>query len=101
MFLINLEKIPNQVFTIQLENTSYRVSLRTIQSLTYMSVWADGELLFQDQLCVPNSFVNPYNYVSRGGKFYFKCMDEEYPVWSSFGDAQKLFYLTTEEVANA
>lgn len=98
MFLINLEKIPNQMFSIQLEGISYRVSLRTIHGLTYMSVWADGEVLFQDQLCVPNSLVNPYNYVSRGGKFYFKCLDDEYPVWSKFGDTQTLFYLTSEEV---
>lgn len=98
MFLINLEKIPNQMFSLQLEGASYRVSLRTIQGLTYMSVWADGDVLFQDQLCVPNSFVNPYNYVSRGGKFYFKCLDEEYPVWNKFGDTQKLVFLTAEEV---
>ena len=78
MYLIELSQIPNQTFTIMLDNVNYKIALRTIQDMTYMSVWANGEILFYNQLCVPNAFVNPYNYVSQGGKFYFRCLDSEY-----------------------
>lgn len=101
MYLIDLDKIPNQTFNITLENTNYRVALRSIQGLTYMSVWADGEILFYNQLCVPNAFVNPFNYVSKKGKFYFKSPTGDYPYYTDFGVTQSLYYLTKEEVNNA
>lgn len=40
MYRIPVERIPNQIFTITIDNVIYRVALRTIQELTYMSLWA-------------------------------------------------------------
>lgn len=101
MYLISLSPIANQTFTVTIENINYRVALRTIQGLTYMSVWADGDELFQSQLCAPNAFVNPYNYVSVSGKFYFRCSDGQYPYFKNFGNTVELYYYTAEEIANA
>lgn len=98
MYLIDLSVIPNQIFTIMLDNVNYRVQLRTIQGLTYMSVWANGDILFHNQLCMPNAFVNPYNYVGMGGKFYFKCLDDNYPYYKNFGNTVELRFYTAEEV---
>ena len=98
MYLIELNQIPNQTFTIMIENVNYRIELRTIQNSTYMSAWANGELLFYNQLCTPNAFVNPYNYVSDGGKFFFKCLDNEYPTYKSFGKNQALYFYAKDEV---
>ena len=98
MVKIELDKIPNQMFNVLLENTMYKVQLRTIQGLTYMSVWANEEPLFHGQLCSPNIFVNPYNYVGIGGKFMFKCIDDEYPNYKNYGNAQELLFYTAEEV---
>ena len=101
MYLIELDKIPNQTFTVMLDNTNYRVALRTIQGLTYISVWANGDLLFYNQLCTPNAYVNPFNYVSINGKFYFKCTTGDYPYFKNFGLSQNLYFLTKEEADNA
>lgn len=98
MVKIDVEKIPNQMFNVLLDNTLYRVQLRTIQGLTYMSAWANDELLFYSQLCSPNLFVNPYNYVGLGGKFLFSCLDNEYPNYRSFGNTQNLLFYSAEEV---
>lgn len=99
MYRIPIEAIPNQIFTIMIDNVNYRVALRTIQNLTYMSVWADGEPLFYNQVCVPNGYVNPYNYVGVNGKFYFQCLDDVYPFFKNFGTTQELLFHTPEEVA--
>lgn len=101
MVKIDLDRIPNQMFNIMLENVLYRVQLRTIQGLTYMSVWENNEVLFYSQLCCPNIFVNPYNYVGIGGKFLFSCMDNEYPNYEKFGNTQELLFYSAEEIANA
>lgn len=98
MYKIDLDKIPNQMFNVLIDNTMYRVQLRTIQGLTYMSVWANDELLFYNQLCIPNLYVNPYNYVGSGGKFIFSCLDDEYPNYEQFGNTQNLLFHTAEEV---
>ena len=99
MRLINLQNIPNQSFSITLNNVDYRIAVRTIQDLTFISVWKNGEVLFYNQICVPNGFVDPYKYISENGKIFFKCLDDEYPNYKSFGVTQWLYYLTAEEVA--
>lgn len=101
MYLIELDKIPNQTFTVMIDNTNYQVALRTIKGLTYISVWANGEVLFYNQLCMPNSFVNPFNYVSTNGKFYFKSTTNDYPYFKDFGVTQTLYFLTKDEISNA
>ncbi len=98
MQLIPLQKITNQAFTVTLNDTNYRIAIRTIQGLTFLSVWQNGEVLFYNQICTPNAFVNPYNYVSNNGKLYFKCLDNEYPNYTQFGNTQQLYFLTPEEV---
>lgn len=91
--------LPNQTFTVLLNGAEYRVTIRTIQGFTFMSAWIDDEPLFYNQLCSPNNWVNPYNYVSQNGKFYFECLDDNYPTYTRFGIDQRLIFYTPEEVA--
>ena len=98
MLLVPIKNIPNQVFSITLNGVGYRIMLRTIQGLTFMSVWVNNEALFYNQICTPNNWVNQYNYISVNGKFYFYCLDEEYPNYEKFGITQALYFLTPEEV---
>lgn len=98
MQIIDLANIPNQIFNVILNNTDYRLQLKTIQGLTLLSAWRNGELLFYNQVCVPNGYVNPYDYVSTNGKLFFKCNDNEYPHYTKFNNTQKLYFLTPEEV---
>lgn len=98
MQLIELAQIPNQIFEVILNGLLYKVQLRTIQNLTYMTVWIDDQPLFYNQLCTVNNFVNPYNYVSVNGKFYFYCVNNEYPNYKDFGQSAFLYFLTPDEV---
>lgn len=98
MQLVEISNVPNQIFNTVLNGVDYRIQLRTIQDLTFLSVWSNGEVLFYNQLCVPNGFVNPYNYVSDNGKLFFECLDNEYPNYKQFNNTQRLYFLTPEEV---
>lgn len=98
MQLIELQNIPNQIFNIVLNGVDYRIQVRTIQDLTFISVWRNGDVLFYNQVCVPNGYVDPYNYISENGKIFFRCLDNEYPNYRKFGITQWLYYLTAEEV---
>lgn len=98
MLLLNIKSIPNQIFNFTNNDITYTVELRTIQGLVYMSVKTNGETLFNSQLCVPNAFINPYNYLSDNGKFYFKCLDNEYPNFTKFGSTQSLLFYEKDDL---
>ena len=98
MQLIELKNIPNQVFNTTINDAQYRIQIRTMQNLTFLSVWKNEVILFHNQLCVPNEFINPYNYISTDGKFYFRCLDDEYPTYKQFGNTQYLLFLSNDEV---
>lgn len=98
MQIIPLQSVPNQTFSVLLGGELYRIAIRTIQDLTYMSVWLDDRVLFYNQLCTPNNWVNPYNYVSVNGKLYFACNNGEYPNYKLFNISQQLYFLTETEV---
>lgn len=99
MQIIEISPIPNQRFEVILNGLLYQVELRTIQDLTYMSVWVNDDILFYNQLCTPNNYVNPYNYLSVNGKFYFKAVNGEYPNYKNFGTTSFIYFLTPQEIA--
>lgn len=98
MYVVNLNKVPNQELTFIESDRAFRVQLRTIQDLTFMTVFLNEQPLIYSQLCTPNNFVNLYNYISAGGKFFFQCIDEEYPNYKKFGDTQHLVFYTEDEL---
>lgn len=98
MFIVPLDTVPNQEFSIVLNGLDYHIALRTIQGLTYMSCWVGQKPLFYNQLCTPNNWVNVYDYISINGKFYFKCLENNYPTYPQFGVTQTLIFYTPEEV---
>lgn len=98
MQTIELQKIPNQQFSLIVDDKTFLVQLRTIQDLTFANIFLDGEPLLYSQLCTPNNFINLYRYISAGGKFYFKCVDNEYPNYKKFGGAHQLLFYTEDEL---
>lgn len=98
MYVVNINKVPNQELTFIESDRAFRIQLRTIQDLTFMTVFLNEQPLIYSQLCTPNNFVNLYNYISVGGKFFFQCIDEEYPNYKKFGDTQHLVFYTEDEL---
>lgn len=98
MYVIDLKNIPNQEFTYVVDNQTFTVQLRTIQDLTFASIFLDGMPLLYSQLCAPNSFINLYRYIKASGKFYFRCVDNEYPNYQKFGGAHQLLFYTEDEL---
>lgn len=98
MYKIKIANIPNQEFEFVYNDSTFTVQLRTIQELTFASIFLDGEPLLYSQICSPNNFINLHKYISAGGKFYFKCVDNEYPYFEKFGNSQELLFYTEDEL---
>lgn len=98
MYNVSLNKVPNQELTFVVGENAFRIQLRTIQGLIFASIFLNEQPLLYSQLCTPNNFINLYNYISAGGKFYFNCIDNEYPNYKKFGDTQHLVFYTEDEL---
>jgi hypothetical protein len=98
MYKVDLRKVPNQELTFIVNNEVFRIQLRTIQDLTFATIFLNEKPLLYSQLCTPNNYINLYNYISASGKFFFKCIDEEYPNYTKFGETQELLFYTEDEL---
>lgn len=98
MYKVDLRKTPNQELTFIVDSDAFRVQLRTIQGLTFASIFLNETPLLYSQLCTPNNYINLYDYISASGKFFFKCVDNEYPNYEKFGESQELLFYTKEEL---
>lgn len=98
IYTVNLIKTPNQELNFVVGDNVFFIKLRTIQNITYMSCWVNNNPIFYNQICTPNNWVNQYKYISVGGKFYFKCVNDDYPYYDKFGDSQELLFYTQDEI---
>ena len=96
---VPLLNAPNQRVETTIDGVNYSIQLRTVQSFTTADIYADGEILKAGSRCIPGKPLIPYPYLTRGGNFYFYCLNDDYPYYEYFGITQKLVYLTDEEIA--
>lgn len=97
---IPLQNTPNQSFPITLDSIRYTLTLRTIGSITFISIDINGARVLSGERCPPNQPLIPYEYLENdGGNFAFVTANDEYPNYPSFGTTQKLIYASPAELA--
>ena len=95
---IPLQTVPQQRVEFDIEGVNYVLQLRTAQKMTIADIYADGELIKAGVRCVTGAPLIPYKYLSRGGNFYWYCVDGDYPYYELFATTQFLYYLTDDEI---
>lgn len=91
--------VPNQQFSVQLDNVSYKITLRTCGELTLADIYAAEVLIIGSVICRPQMLLIPYPYLTQGGNFYWRCVNKDYPYYTLFGKTQELYYLSDNEIA--
>ena len=99
MFDIPLRGVPQQLIETTLDGVDYAIQLRTAQNLTLADISANGELIKAGVRCVPGKPIIPYDYLTRGGNFFWYCLNGDYPYYQYFETTQFLIYLSDEEIA--
>ena len=97
MIEIPLLSIPNQSFSINVENVIFDVSIKTT-GVTVADITMDGVLKISSAKCMPNLPIIPYRYLEHGN-FFFITENDEYPDYTKFGSSQTLVYMTPDEMA--
>lgn len=99
MITLNIEAVPNQSFSFDIDGVSFGVTLKT-SDFTNATVTLGDEVIMSGMRVMPNAPIIPYEYLTEGaGNLFFIVERGEYPTYTEFGISQTLVYLTPEEIA--
>jgi hypothetical protein len=91
--------LPNQRFSFKTDNGTVDIELRTIDNMTLMSISSNGTNIINSIKVAPNVPLIGYKYIQEQyGDFIFTTVDNEYPYFLNFNNANKLYWLSYEEV---
>lgn len=91
--------LPNQKFNMPINNGTLEIELRTVDNITLMSVKYNGNNIVNSIKVAPNVLLLGYKYLQEQyGDFIFTTTDNQYPYYENFNNANKLYYLDSEEV---
>ncbi|MEQ6970745.1 phage baseplate plug family protein [Pectobacterium polaris] len=94
-----LEELPNQSFTIRLDNSRYAITIKTLTTeLMAISIYRDDVLLIQNQRAMPDTMLLPSHMANRFGNFMFTTPNDEYPYYTAFGAGHELHYIPASEL---
>jgi hypothetical protein len=95
---IPLEALPNQSFSIRLDDDLYSFELKTIQDVMTVTIYRGQTLIQQGLRAVAGAPLIPFKYL-QSGNFLFITENEALPYWTEFGVTQQLLYFSAEEIA--
>jgi hypothetical protein len=97
---ISLLKVPNQSFSVQLDDQRYVLQIKESNGSMSCSTSINEVVVSSGVLIVTNSFLIPFPYLEgEGGNFVFTSDNENIIYFENFESSQFLFYLSPEEVS--
>lgn len=102
-----LKQIPNQSFTTTINDIDMEITIKLggeeNNSVMYFDLRAGGEYICPAVPCVANKGLLPYPYMVSlaGGNFFFITDNDEYPNYIAFGNTQKFYFVTIDEITAA
>lgn len=98
MQTIPLQSIPNQEFTIQLNNNLFDITIRETNGCMSVSITINSVLTIENMRIVAGMRLIPSQY-EEAGNFIFASNNEDLPFYTEFGNSQQLVYVTAAELA--
>lgn len=99
---------PNQIIDFDYNNNAYAIHLYTIyvstnteniqEYMTLADVYINGSIVSAGVKCIPSQPIIPQTYQTIDGNFYWECVNNDYPIYTQFGQTQKLVFYTTAEI---
>lgn len=100
--LIELQQIPNQSFTVVLNQRRYDIRLIQTAELMCVDIQRDGVMIVQGSRCLPHTPLIPYKYLENAmGNFIFTTQDGNFPVYTDIGITCFLLYFSNDEMEAA
>lgn len=94
---IPLQIIPNQSFSIVLDNNQWNFVLKTTNGVTAVSLTLNNNSVIENMRAVANQKIIPSQY-EEAGNFMFLTQNFQLPDYTQFGITQILVYITASEL---
>jgi hypothetical protein len=95
---IAIGALPNQEFTIVLDNNQWDLTLKSTLGIIAASLTLNGNIVIQGTRCVANQLIIPSIY-QESGNFLFLTQNFQLPNYTQFGITQFLVYVSAQELA--
>lgn len=92
---------PNQNFTFSEGNTEFEITLRALNKIMLISVWANGTALVNGAKCMAGQPLLSYPHLQKYGDLVFITSDHKYPWYEDFDKTCFLCFVSPEELAEA
>jgi hypothetical protein len=97
---IQLQRIPNQSFTVRLDNDIYNISIKECSGIMSVSIIRNNIVIQTGVRAVSGNFLIDYDYLEKGN-FFIETQNDEYPHYSQFEITQFLNFASAEEIEAA
>lgn len=97
MIEITLSAVPNQSFSIRLDDHLYDIRLRAAKNIMAVDIVRDGVLIETGTRAEAGFPLIPYRY-QESGNFIISTENDEYPDYTKFGISQTLIYVSEAEL---
>ena len=97
MIQLQIDPIPNQSFTVRLDNQRYDITLKETRGVMSANIARNDVELLTGARVVAGTPLLPYRYQEEGN-FFLLTDAGDLPDYTKFGITQSLVYLTIEEV---
>lgn len=97
MQLLPLQAIPNQAFSIVLDNNQWLFVIKTTNGVMSVSLGLNNDVVLDNARAVANGLIIPSRY-QESGNFIFVTQNFQLPYYTEFGTTQALIYVTAAEL---
>jgi len=100
--IVPIQSIPNEEFSINLENVRYDIALKSTATSALATVSINDAMIIENVRAVGGTPLLPYEYMEGiGGNFIFDTPNQQIPYYENYGITQFLVYLTAAEMEAA
>ncbi len=97
--IIPIDPVPNQSFSITLDNNRYVIALNYGANIMSATIRRNDETVVSGQRCCAEQLIFPYKYLeAKSGNFIFQTENDELPNYQLFGATQFLIYIPNSEL---
>lgn len=97
MNLVDIQSIPNQKFSVTLENSFYDIAIKEANGAMAIDIVRDGVAIVTGQRIVAGTMIIPYLYLETGN-FFMINMADSLIYYPEFSVSQFLVYLSRQDL---
>lgn len=98
MRTISLDAIPNQEFSVTLDNNRWDIIIKECDGVMCCTLVLNDVPLLSGQRLVAGSPAIPYKYMQDSGNFWLLTENDELPYYDRFGVDQTFVYASPGEI---